>query len=123
MAQQDFARLWIEVDGVRCMQATSIDMETDGGKLEVYTIDGGFSGVTPGPGVCKINIGYAIPAGGYEVPFQKHCCSTGRHTIQYGVGPLSYVGEGEFLTSKESMSVKDSASGTVSWIGEKAAVE
>ena len=122
MAMQDYARPWIEVDGIRCMQATSISFETDGGKIEVFTIDGGFTGVTPGPGKCTINIDYAIPAGGYEVNFQKLCCSVGRHTIQFGVGPLSYVGEGEFMTDKQSMSTKDSASGTVTWVGEKSAI-
>jgi hypothetical protein len=123
MAMQDYARQWVEVDGIRCMQAISISLETDGGKLEVYTIDGGFTGVTPGPGKCTITIEYAIPAGGYEVNFQKLCCSVGRHTIQYGSGPNSYVGEGEFMTDKQQQGVKDSASGSVTWIGEKSPIQ
>lgn len=122
MAMQDYARQWVEVDGIRCMQAISISLETESGKLEVYTIDGGFTGVTPGPGKCTITIEYAIPAGGYEVNFQKMCCSVGRHTIQYGTGPLSYVGEGEFMTDKQQQGVKDSASGSVTWVGERAAI-
>ena len=122
MAMVDCARPWIEVDGARCMQATSISFETESGKIEVYTIDGGFTGVTPGPGKCTVSIDYAIPAGGYEVNFQKHCCSVGRHTIQFGVGPNSYVGEGEFMTDKQQMSTKDSASGSTTWVGERSAI-
>lgn len=122
MAMQDYARQWVEVDGIRCMQAISISLETESGKLEVYTIDGGFTGVTPGPGKCTITIEYAIPAGGYEVNFQKMVCSVGRHTIQYGTGPLSYVGEGEFMTDKQQQGVKDSASGSVTWVGERSPI-
>lgn len=123
MALQDYARFGFEVDGIRDDQVTSIELETDGGKLEVFTIDRGWSGVTPGPGQCRLNIGYAIPAGGYTVNYQAMCCSTGRHTVQMFVGPLSWVGEGEFMNDKQSMSVKDSASGTVTFAGEKVAIE
>jgi hypothetical protein len=122
MAMQDYARLWIEIDGIRCSQATSISMETDGGKIEVYTIDNGFAGFTPGPGKCTVTFDYAIPAGGYEVNVQEMCCKPGRHTIQIGVGPLSYVGEGEFTTDKLSMSMKDSTSGSATWVGERSAI-
>ena len=86
-------------------------------------IDGGFTGVTPGPGKCTISIEYAIPAGGYEVNFQKMCCTTGRHTIQFGVGPLAYVGEGEFMDDDQKMSTKDSASGSVTWVGERSPIQ
>jgi L-fucose isomerase-like protein len=123
MAMQDYARPWIEVDGIRCMQAISISLKTESGKIEVYTIDGGFTGVTPGPGKCTVSIEYAIPAGGYEVNFQKMCCTTGRHTIQFGVGPLAYVGEGEFMDDDQKMSTKDSASGSVTWVGERSPIQ
>lgn len=123
MAFTEYARLPVEVDGRKCDQIIRITLRTDGGKIEVYTLETGLAGFTPGPGKCEITLEYAVPAGGFEEPFQAMCCELGSHTLQVGVGPEAYVGEGEFMTDELSMSVQQSASGSVTWVGEKKAIE
>jgi hypothetical protein len=123
MAFQEYAKLPVEVDGRKSDQIQSVTLETESGKLEVYTIETGLAGFTPGPGKCTITLEYAVPAGGFEEPFQQWCCELGAHTLQIGVGPEAYVGEGEFMQDKLSMSAQQSASGSVTWVGEKKKIE
>lgn len=124
MALQDYTRLWIEVDGIRDDQATSIDQETESGLIEVYTIDGGWVGMTPGPGMCTFQIGFAIPAGGMTINYQALAATPERRvTIQMGCGANAYVGEGYVTNCKITQSTKDSTSGTVTIKAERAPIE
>lgn len=116
---EDGAKLSVLIDGREQDWVTSISMDTDGGKIPIYTLKQGFTGMSPGPGHVKLTLGYAVPVGGFEENFSDWVCNLGRHTLQIMCGALAYVGEGEFMTDKLSQSAQSALEGTVDWMGQK----
>lgn len=121
MSFQDGAVMYCLVDGRECDQITSISMKTDGGKIPIWTLKGGLSGFSPGPGKVELTIGYSVKVGGFEEPFQKFVAELGAHTLQVGIGPHEFSAQGEFLTDTLSQGVQSATEGTVDWMGEKKA--
>lgn len=52
-------------------QAVKFSVEFDTQNQPVVTLNDGFSGITPGAGVCKVNIESAIPRTGFEIDWHK----------------------------------------------------
>jgi hypothetical protein len=120
---EDLARLVAFVDNRLIEQVTSIRMATDGGQVEVYTLESGLAGFSPGPGKVEITIGYVVSVGGFEEPFQEFTCNGAYHVLQIGIGPSKYVGTGKFRTDELSQSVGAATEGSVTWTGERKAMK
>lgn len=118
---EDYAKLVVFVDSRQIEQVTSIQMGTESGQIEVYNLETGLAGFTPGPGKVSITLGYTVPVGGFEEPFQKYCVDGAYHTIQIGCGKDKYVGTGKFMNDNLSQSVSASTEGSVTWTGTKSA--
>ena len=119
MSFQDGAMMFVLLDGRECDQITSVSMKTDGGKIPIWTLKGGLTGFSPGPGKVELSIGYAVKVGGFEEPFQVYVATLGVHTMQVGIGPHAYVGQGEFMVDTLGQSAQSSVEGSVDWMGEK----
>ena len=132
MANTDYAKLVCFMgleDGalVYLGESTSVEMVTEAGNIRVDTLDG-FSGFSDGSGSVKLNLGYAIPKGGPEFPFQQ--CAAGDSNgnkpwvnAQFGVGAGAYVGTGKINTCTESQSTNAAAEGRCEWEGEIKPIE
>ena len=117
MAQQDGALMSVMADGRELDQITSVSVKTDGGKIPIYTLKGGLSGFSKGPGKLELSMGYAVKVGGFEEPFQKWAATLGSHTLQVDIGPHSLIAEGEFMTDSLGQSVQAAVEGSVDWLG------
>lgn len=123
MAQQDYAVVFLFVDGAKAGQITHVSMNTESGKIPIYTLGEGLSGFSPGPGEVNFTINYVIPVGGFEIPFQNYAAESGRHTVQFGLGPIAYTGEGEFMTDAIDGGVQKATEGTCTFKGQKKPME
>jgi hypothetical protein len=103
-------------------KATSIEQVTDAGNIRIDTLSG-MSGFSDGAGSVKVNIGYAIPLGGPEFPFQQACANKAYVTVQLGVGAEAYVGTGKINTETVSQSTNAASEGKIEWEGELKARE
>lgn len=119
MAMIDYAIPFLFVDGRGQGQVTSIDMVTESGKIPIFTLKDGFAGFSPGPGMVTFNIGFVVPVGGLEENFQRYAATAGRHTIQFGLGPQAYVGEGEFTNCQIGGGTQKATEGSCTWQGQK----
>jgi hypothetical protein len=120
---EDLAKIVVFVDGRMCTMLTSMKMATDGGQVESYTTEAGLAGFTPGPGKVEISLSYTVSVGGFEEPFQKYVADGAYHVLQVGIGPHKYVGNGKFRTDDLGMSVGAATEGSVTWTGQKSAME
>lgn len=116
--QQDYARLTVFYNQTYLTQITSVSLDTEPGQMPVNLLNEGLGGFTPGTGSCKISLGFAIPIGGTEVPYQQDSANGEYVTMQIGVGPVAYIGRGKLGPVKISQSVNAAAEGTVDWEGE-----
>jgi len=118
VALQDYARLGLIYSGNALTQLTSVGMSTNSGQQRIDLLNEGLAGFTPGSGDVTIDIGYAIPIGGPEAPYQQDCASGAFVTMQVFEGALSYIGRGKIITNSVSQSVNAAAEGTCQWMGE-----
>lgn len=116
--QQDYAKLPVFADQQYLNQLTSVSHETDSGQQPVNLLNEGLGGFVPGSGDCKIKLGFAIPIGGTEYPYQQKCANGEYVTFQIGVGAVGYIGTGKIMTVSISQSVNGAAEGTCDWQGE-----
>jgi hypothetical protein len=123
LAQQDYARLAAFLDDNLLTQVTSISLTTNSGNQRVDLLNEGLGGFTPGSGDCTIEIGFVVPAGGLEEEFQQKCANRDFVKMQVPVGSKDYVGKGKIDTVSISQSVSASVEGSLTWIGELAALE
>jgi hypothetical protein len=86
--------------------------------MPVNLLNEGLGGFTPGTGSCKITLGFAIPIGGTEQPYQQDAANGAYIRMQLGVGDVSYIGTGKIHNVKISQSVNAAAEGTLDWEGE-----
>lgn len=121
--QQDYAKLTVFYNQQYLNQLTSVTHDTESGQQPVNLLNEGLGGFTPGAGMCKMKLGYAIPIGGTEVPYQQHCATGAYVTLQLGVGAVSYIGTGKIITTSLGQSVNAAAEGSVDWEGELKAME
>lgn len=78
----------------------------------------GLGGFTPGSGACTIDLGFAIPIGGTEYPFQQKSANGEYVTFQLGVGSVGYIGKGKILNVEVGQDVGSASHGTCQWHGE-----
>lgn len=123
MANQDYAKLPVFIDGTHITQLTSVEYEIDGGQQRVDLLHEGLGGFTPGSGSVTINIGYAVPIGGLEYPYLKRIAAGQYVDMQIGVGSEAYAGRGKIMSSRLSQSVNSSVEGTMTFVGEFGAPE
>ena len=114
----DHARLVLLVDQVVRIEITSIQMTTNSGQNRVDLLNEGLAGFTPGSGDVSLQIGFAVPFGGQEYPWQQKCASGAYVTMQVNIGEKKYVGNGKFLDVSINQSVNASVEGTANWLGE-----
>jgi hypothetical protein len=119
MALQDYAILYIFVDGKAQGQVTKVSFQTDGGKNVVFTMKEGFAGFSPGPGKVTFVIDFAVPVGGLEENFQRYAAKMGNHTLQLGCGPQAYKGNGQFTDCTITGGTGEVTNGTTTWVGQK----
>jgi hypothetical protein len=117
-ALQDHARLAIFVDQNVTIEITSIQMTTNSGQNRVDLLNEGLAGFTPGSGDVTLQIGFAVPKGGQEYPWQQKCANGEYVSMQVIVGGTQYVGLGKFLDVSINQTVNASVEGTANWLGE-----
>jgi hypothetical protein len=115
---QDHARLAIFVDQVVQIEVTSIQMTTNSGQQRVDLLNEGLAGFTPGSGDVSLQIGFAVPKGGQEYPWQQKCANGEYVSMQVILGATQYVGLGKFMDVSINQSVNASVEGTANWLGE-----
>jgi hypothetical protein len=115
---QDHARLAIFVDQVVQIEVTSIQMTTNSGQQRVDLLNEGLAGFTPGSGDVSLQVGFAVPKGGQEYPWQQKCASGEYVSMQVILGATQYVGLGKFMDVSINQSVNASVEGTANWVGE-----
>ena len=93
-------------------------MSTNSGQQRVDLLNEGLGGFTPGSGDVSLNIGFAVPVGGQEYPWQQKCASGDYITMQLIVDGEQYSGSGKLLDVEISQSVNGSTEGTASWLGQ-----
>lgn len=116
--QQDYARLPVFYNQSYLNQLTSVSHVTDSGQQPVNLLNEGLGGFSPGAGDCKIKLGFAIPIGGTEQPYQQDCANGAYVTFQIGVGSVGYIGTGKILTCDIGQNVNSASEGTLEWQGE-----
>jgi len=117
-ALQDHARLAVFVDQTVAIEVTSIQMTTNSGQQRVDLLNEGLAGFTPGSGDVSLQIGFAVPKGGQEYPWQQKCSNGEYVTMQVILGATQYVGLGKFMDVSINQSVNASVEGTANWLGE-----
>lgn len=115
---QDHARLVVIVDQNNVLEITSIQMTTNSGQNRVDLLNEGLAGFTPGSGDVSLQIGFAVPKGGQEYPWQQKCASGAYVTMQVIIGAQQYLGLGKFLDVTINQTVNASVEGTANWLGE-----
>lgn len=120
---QDHARLGILVDQQVQLEITSIQMTTNSGQNRVDLLNEGLAGFTPGSGDVSLQIGFAVPKGGQEYPWQQKCANGDYVTMQVVIGAQQYSGLGKFLDVSINQTVNASVEGTANWLGELKAVQ
>jgi len=115
---QDHARLAIFVDQVVQIEVTSIQMTTNSGQQRVDLLNEGLAGFTPGSGDVSLQVGFAVPKGGQEYPWQQKCANGEYVSMQVILGATQYVGLGKFMDVSINQSVNASVEGTANWVGE-----
>ena len=115
---QDHARLAIFVDQVVQIEVTSIQMTTNSGQQRVDLLNEGLAGFTPGSGDVSLQVGFAVPKGGQEYPWQEKCANGEYVSMQVILGATQYVGLGKFMDVSINQSVNASVEGTANWVGE-----
>lgn len=121
--QQDYAKLTVFYNQAYLNQLTSISHKTDSGQQPVNLLNEGLGGFTPGSGSCTLDLGFAIPIGGTEVPYQQDCANGAYVTFQMGVGSVGYIGKGKILNVDVGQDVGQASHGTCQWHGELKAFE
>ena len=115
---QDYAKVTAFYNQSYLREVVSISLETDSGQQPVNLLNEGLSGFTPGTGECKIKIGFVVPIGGTEVPYQQDCANGAYVVFQIGVGSVGYIGKGKILNVSISQSTNGAVEGSVDWMGE-----
>lgn len=119
----DHATLALFVDQTYQVEITSIEMTTNSGQQRVDLLNEGLGGFTPGSGDVSINIGFAIPIGGQDFPWQQKCAFGTLVTMQIIIGSEQYEGTGKLMDVSISQSVNSNAEGTASWVGQLSQLE
>jgi len=119
----DHARLVLFVDGAYTIEVTSIQITTNSGQNRVDLLNEGLAGFTPGSGDVSLQIGFAVPKGGQEFPWQQRCATGTYITMQVKIGSVDYFGFGKLLDVSINQTVNASVEGTANWLGELKAVQ
>lgn len=119
----DHARLVLFVDTAYKIEITSIQITTNSGQNRVDLLNEGLAGFTPGSGDVSLQIGFAVPKGGQEYPWQKKCAGGEYVTMQVRIGADNYAGNGKLLDVSINQTVNASVEGTANWLGELKAME
>lgn len=115
---QDHARLVAFVDQTHQVEITSIELTTNSGQQRVDLLNEGLGGFTPGSGDVTISLGFAVPIGGLEFPYQQKCADGEFVTMQIPIGADQYTGNGKIIDVTISQSVNANVEGTLTWTGE-----
>jgi hypothetical protein len=115
---QDHARLAVFVDQTYQVEITSIEMTTNSGQQRVDLLNEGLGGFTPGSADVTLRLGFAVPVGGQEFPFQQRASDGDFVTMQVIVGGEQYSGLGKIMDVAISQSVNGNTEGTLTWLGQ-----
>jgi hypothetical protein len=121
--QQDYAKLTAFYNQAYLQQLTSISHKTESGQQPVNLLNEGLGGFTPGSGSCTISLGFTIPIGGTEVPYQQDAANGAYVTFQIGVGSVAYIGTGKIMNVDIGQETGSASHGTCEWHGELKAME
>jgi hypothetical protein len=116
--QQDYAKITTFADQQYLQQLTSVSHVTDSGQQPVNLLNEGLGGFTPGSGSCTIKLGFAIPIGGTEYPYQQKSANGDYVVFQIGCGAVGYIGQGKILNVEIGQSVGAASEGSCEWHGE-----
>jgi len=119
----DYARQVVFINGVEATLAESFEMKTESGEQPILILNEGLAGFTPGAGQTTISGTLYVPVGGFQIDVQSFCANGEYVPIQYGVGPVAYVGTGKFTEVTISGGVNEPVKVQFTWLGEKKAME
>lgn len=118
MALQDYAVLKVFLDGQELKQVTSVRKITRSGIQAVNLLTEGLGGFTSGAGSIGVEIGFAVPRGGTEYPYQQKCANEEFVTIQFVSGADVYVGTGKLEEVEIGQSTNANTEGSANFMGE-----
>lgn len=118
MPQQDYAKLTAFYNQAFLRELTSISLKTESGQQPVNLLNEGLGGFTPGSGAVTLDLGFTIPIGGTEVPYQQDCANGAYVTFQVGVGSVGYIGKGKLMSVDVGQDTGSASHGTAQWHGE-----
>jgi hypothetical protein len=119
----DYARQVVFINNVEATLAESFEMKTESGEQPILILNEGLAGFTPGAGQTTISGTLYVPVGGFQIDVQSFCANGEYVPIQYGVGPVAYVGTGKFTEVTISGGVNEPVKVQFTWLGEKKAME
>ena len=117
-ALTDYAKLALFADQTNIRELTSVDMTTNSGQQRVDLLNEGLGGFSPGSGDVSISLGFTVPVGGQEYPWQQKCANGDLVTLQIIQGAEQYSGVGKIMDTSISQSVNGAIEGTINWVGE-----
>lgn len=117
MALTKFARTAIALDGTWLKFLTSASMVTDGGKTPINLLEEGLAGFSPGSGSVTVTLGYALPMGGQEYPYQQKVTRDEDVQLQIRWGAEQYAALGQLTNDEKNRNVDAPTEGTVNWTG------
>jgi hypothetical protein len=117
MANTKFAGAAIALDGQWLKYLTSASMSTDGGKTVINLLEGGFAGFSLGSASVTVTMGYAIPIGGQEYPFQQKSLADEDVQMQIRWGGEQFAALGQLTTDEKSRNTDAPTEGTATWTG------
>jgi hypothetical protein len=118
MPLQDYANMALFADQTNIEQLTSLNHTTNSGQQRVDLLNVGLGGFSPGSGDVSISVGFSVPVGGQEYPWQAKCAAGDLVTLQIVEGAFQYSGTGKLMDVDVSQSVNGAIEGTANWVGE-----
>ena len=118
MAQTDFAKMAVFVDGGSIKMITSCELAVDAQNQRIDVMNEGLAGFSSGSGSVTINLGFVVPIGGLEVDYWGKCVRREYVEFQVWVGGAKYAGRGKIDTCDISQQTNSPTDGKLTWTGE-----
>lgn len=118
MAQSDFAKLAVFVDGGYIKYITSCSLSGDAQNQRIDVLNEGLAGFSSGSGSVTINLGFVVPIGGLEIDYWGKHVRREYVEFQVWIGAQKYAGKGKIDTCEISQQVNSPTDGSLTWTGE-----
>lgn len=122
MALTEGAKVPVFYNGTYLEQLKSIELALETGVVRIETLEG-LAGFSSGSGMVTFNVTSNVPSTGFEADFWNDANNEVLVTIQVGVGPQAYVGQGKIENVRVTRDTGAAIEGSFSWTGQRAGME